>query len=146
MSRVLISESTGAAVHVFSDDHCPPHIHARHRGDGWIARVEFSYVDSAVRLMSIAPSRNIPVQRVVNRLLDDIRAGLPACRRGWWATTRMTCLANRYAVVLAPTRIELVPGRLANAKRISDAVYDPDQQRLRVTFRDGATMEMSTPT
>ena len=25
---------------VFSDDHCPAHVHARHRGEGWIARLE----------------------------------------------------------------------------------------------------------
>lgn len=75
MSRVLISESTGAAVYVFSDDHCPPHVHARHRGDGWIARVGFSYVGDKVNLMSIAPLRNVPLQRIMNQLLDDIRAG-----------------------------------------------------------------------
>jgi len=55
MSRVFVSEDTGAAVYVFADDHCPPHVHARHRGDGWIARVRFSYVSRALELMSIAP-------------------------------------------------------------------------------------------
>ena len=25
---------------VFSDDHCPAHVHAPHRGEGWIARLE----------------------------------------------------------------------------------------------------------
>jgi hypothetical protein len=82
MSRVLISESTGAAVYVFSDDHCPPHVHARHRGDGWIARVRFSYLSSQVELMSVAPLKNYPVQRTVNRLLADVEAGAPTCRRG----------------------------------------------------------------
>jgi hypothetical protein len=72
MSRVLISESTGAAVYVFSDDHCPPHVHARHRGDGWIARVRFSYLSGSVELMSVAPLKNYPLQRTMNRLLADI--------------------------------------------------------------------------
>ena len=62
---------------VFSDDHCPAHVHARHRGEGWIARVKFSYVNDAVKFMSIAPAKDIPLQRVVNRLLSDIRS---ACR------------------------------------------------------------------
>lgn len=95
MSRVLTSEGTGAAVYVFSDDHCPPHVHARHRGEGWIARVRFSYLDHAVELMSIAPVKSSPLQRTVNRLLADIKAGLPACRRSWWATRRTTCLAGQ---------------------------------------------------
>ena len=77
MSRVFVSESTGAAIYVFSDDHCPAHVHARHRGEGWIARVKFSYVNDAVKLMGIAPAKDIPLQRVVNRLLSDIRS---ACR------------------------------------------------------------------
>lgn len=47
VSRVFTSEITGAAIYVFSHDHCPPHVHARHRGDGWIARVAFSYVGLA---------------------------------------------------------------------------------------------------
>jgi len=74
---VFVSESTGAAIYVFSDDHCPAHVHARHRGEGWIARVKFSYVNDAVKFMSIAPAKDIPLQRVVNRLLSDIRS---ACR------------------------------------------------------------------
>src|SRR5271166_2963128 len=88
MSRVLISGSTGAAIYVFSDDHCPPHVHARHRGDGWLARVRFSYISTAVELMSIAPSKNVPLRRVVNRLLDDIQSGLPDCRKSWWMRKR----------------------------------------------------------
>ncbi len=97
MTRVLTSEGTGAAIYVFSDEHCPPHVHARHRGDGWIARVRFSFVNASVELMSIAPLKNSPLQRTMNRLLADIGAGLPACRRGWW----MTCLINRWAAVPA---------------------------------------------
>ena len=83
MSRVFTSQSTGAGVYVFSDDHCPPHVHGRHRGDGWIARVRFSFVSSAVELLSIAPLKNSPLQRTVNRLLNDIEAELLSCRRTW---------------------------------------------------------------
>jgi hypothetical protein len=80
MSRVFISAGTGAGIYVFSDDHCPTHIHARHRGEGWIARVRFSFLDSTVELISIAPVKNIPLQRVVNRTLErcsTATAGLP---------------------------------------------------------------------
>ena len=52
MSRIFVSEATGATVYVFADDHCPPHVHARHRGEEWIARVKFSYVCNAVKLIS----------------------------------------------------------------------------------------------
>ncbi len=72
MSRIFMSESTGAAVYLFTDDHCPPHVHARHRDDGWIARVQFSFVNNDVALMSIAPAKHVPLQRVVDKLLDDV--------------------------------------------------------------------------
>jgi hypothetical protein len=66
MSRIFISQSTGATVYVFSNDHCPAHVHARHRGDGWPARVGFSYLTGAVELMSITPAMSTRSRRVVN--------------------------------------------------------------------------------
>ena len=143
MSRVFVSEATRAVIYVFADDHCPPHVHARHRGEGWIARVRFSYVSSAVELISVAPLKNVPLQRMVNRLLDDIKAHLADCRRGWWTTRRTTCLANQWAVA-REGRIELRPERSPDVKQITDASYDPAAERLHVTFRDGTTAEVST--
>jgi hypothetical protein len=139
VSRVFTSESTGALINVFSDDHCPPHVHARHRGEGWIARVGFCYLSSAVELMSIAPLRNAPLRRTVNRLLADVLAELPVCRRGWWETRRTTCLSNVWVVVLTPDWVKLSPAPAANAKRIADASYDPGEARLWVTFEDRTT-------
>jgi len=73
MSRVFVSEDTGATIYVFTNDHCPPHVHARHRGEGRIARVRFSYFSSTVELMSISPIKSVPLQRVVNRLWTVFR-------------------------------------------------------------------------
>jgi hypothetical protein len=137
MSRVFTSHAIGAGVYVFSDDHCPPHVHARHRGDGWIARIAFSYVTDIVKLISIAPLKNIPLQRVINELLDDVRAHLAICRRSWWEIRRTTCLGNQWAKILKSGRIEIVPTRAARAKQITAADYDPDLGRLNVMFRDG---------
>ena len=144
MSRVFVSVATGAVIYVFADDHCPPHVHARHRGEGWIARVRFSYVSSGVELISIAPLKNVPLQRVVNKLLDDIRARLMECRRRWWMTRQTTCLANQWAVVPAAERIELRSVRTADTKQIADAKYEPATEQLVVTFQDGTTVEVDT--
>lgn len=56
---------------------------------------------------------------------------------------RTTCLANQWVVRLAPEKIELSPEFGTNAKQVADAGYDPDRQRLRVTFKDGTTAEVS---
>ncbi len=144
MSRVFTSNGTGAAVYVFSDDHGPPHVHARHRGDGWIARVGFSYLGSTVVVVSIAPLKNSPLQRTVNRLLADVMAELPACRKVWWAIRQTTCLANQWAVVLAPERVEVLPEPVQGAKWIVGASYDPAQELLRMSFQDGTTTDVNT--
>jgi hypothetical protein len=142
MSRVFISEATGAGIYVFSDDHCPAHVHARHRGEGWIARVRFSYLSSTLELISIAPVKNIPLQRVVNHLLSDVQERLPDCRRSWWLTRRTTCLVNQWAVVDEHGRVELLSKPTQSAKQIAEAQYDPANEQLRVVFRDGTTEEV----
>ena len=142
MSRVFISEGTGAGIYVFSDDHCPAHVHARHRGDGWIARVRFSYLGSTVELMSIAPVKNVPLQRVVNNLLSDLKTRLPDCRRGWWLMRGTTCLANQWAVVRELGRIELLSKPAPGAKQIGEAEYDPANEHVHVIFQDGTTEQV----
>ncbi len=144
MSRVFTSQSTGAGIYVFSDDHCPPHVHARHSGEGWIARVGFSYLSRAVTLMSIAPLKNAPLQRTVNRLLADIETELPGCRRSWWVTKNTTCLTNQWAIMREVGHIELSLGPVPNAKQIAGATYDPDIELLRMSFQDDTTETVST--
>ena len=142
MSRVFISEGTGAGIYVFSDDHCPAHVHARHRGEGWIARVRFSYLSNAVELISIVPVKNVPLQRVVNRLLSDVQVRLPECRRSWWLTRRTTCLANQWAIVRGPGRIELLSKPAPRARQIAEAEYDPAKEQVHVIFQDGTTEQV----
>jgi hypothetical protein len=99
MSRVFISEGTGAGIYVFSDDHCPAHVHARHRGEGWIARVRF-------------------------------------------LTRRTTCLANQWAFVRGPGRIELLSKPAPSAKQIAETEYDPANEQVHVVFDDGTTEQV----
>ena len=141
MAKVFTSEATGAVVYVFSDDHCPPHVHARHRGEGWIARAGFSFLRHSVELWSIQPIKRTPPQRAVNRLLDDVEERLPDCRRSWWCVQRTTCLRNQWARIAAPGKVVLsdqVPG----AKQIVDAEYDAETERLRLSFEDGLSEEV----
>jgi predicted lipid carrier protein YhbT len=104
--------------------------------------VRFSYLSSALDLISIAPVKNIPLQRVVNRLLSDVKERLPDCRRSWWLMRRTTCLANQWAVVGEPGRIALLAKPTQSAKQIAEAQYDPANEQLHVVFRDGTTEEV----
>lgn len=129
-------------VYVFSDDHCPAHIHARHRGDEWIARVNFSYLTSAIELMSIAPANSVPSRRVVNTTMSDVQERLSDCVRSRWVNMRTACLVNQWAIVATPGTIELVSDRAPSARQIVDANYDPESKRLRVEFQHEATEEV----
>lgn len=137
MSRVFVSERTGATVYVFANDHCPPHVHARHRGEEWIARVSFSYLGDAVELMSIEPLKHAPAQRLINRLLSDVRAQLHACRRSWWDTQHTACLENQWLAVGADGAVAPVAERVPDAKQVIEAVYDVEARKLRIRFSDG---------
>jgi len=144
MSLVFVSRATGALIYVLSNDHCPPHVHARHRGENWIARVGFSYVNGAAELISITPLKNAPLHRVLSRLLDDIHARLAECRQSWWMIQETTCLVNQWAAIAATGKIELLSERSPDAKQIADAIYEPSTKRLQVTFVDGTTTEVNT--
>jgi hypothetical protein len=139
MSRVFVSERVGAGVYVFSDDHCPPHVHARHRGEGWMARIGFSFIVQTVHLISIAPMRNIPLQRAVNNMLDDVAENLALCRRHWWEIRGTVCLTNQWGIVTHNGAVEMASPDAASARQIASATYHASAHRLDVTFRDGST-------
>ncbi len=103
--------------------------------------MSFSYLNSRTELMSVEPLKNVPMRRVMNRLLDDIQDRLTDCRRSWWIARRTTCLENHWAMVGAHGRIVLsdhVPG----AMQISDAHYVPTTERVHLSFRDGTAKEV----
>jgi len=145
MSRVFVSAAAGAAVYVFADDHSPRHVHARHRGEGWVARVRFSYADGEVGLISIAPLKNMPFQRVVNALLGDVQDQLAQCRRTSWTVRRTSCLENQWAVASGTGNLVLHAKRVPNAWQIAEASYDIVTGQLRVIFRNGTTLDVGTP-
>jgi hypothetical protein len=146
MSRVFVSEGTGAAVYVFSNDHCPPHVSARHRGEEWIARVQFSYLSNAVELWSIEPIKHAPAQRAINRLLDEVRSQLSACRRLWWNIQRTVCLENQWVLHSADGSIKPLSERVPEAKQIARGTYDPDAELLQVRLSDGTDAEVRVAT
>jgi hypothetical protein len=143
MSRVFISGATGAGIYIHSHDHCLPHVHAVHRGEGWVVKTEFSFVSNRVEVQTVTPRDKPPLARALNALLSDIQEHLPRCRQTWWEVHQLTGLENRWAMVAAPGMIEMLPAPRPGAKRIIDARYDAATGRLQVVFRDGSRVEIS---
>jgi len=130
MSRVFVSRQTGAAVVIFSADHCPPHVHARHRGEGWVARVGFSYLSSDITLLSVMPVAAQPTRAVLRRLLDDVRGHLSLARSIWWDIQGTTCLENRFLALHPDGAAEVSTMPSPAASRLAAVDYDPDRRCL----------------
>jgi hypothetical protein len=105
--------------------------------------VRFSYLSGAVDLLSIAPEKKAPLQRVVNQLLDNIQERLSDCRERWWMANRTVCLTNQWAMIRADGTVGLFAGRVAGAKQIVAANYDPLAKQLAVSFRDSTTTKVN---
>jgi len=105
-------------------------------------RVTFSYVGSEVDLISISPLKSVPLQRVVNGLLHEIRTRLADCRRMWWTMRQTTWLENQWAVARVDGRLEPGANDTPEARQIANATYDPTTEWLHVIFRDGTTTEV----
>jgi hypothetical protein len=99
-----------------------------------------------VQLWSIAPTKHVPRQRVINQLLDDVQGRLVDCRRRWWATNRTSCLENQWVRLSSDGALEPLSERVPEAKQIAEALYDADTERLRVIFYDGASIETRVAT
>src|SRR5271165_682388 len=76
------------AIQVFigAEDHPPPHVHAVHTGEGWVARFRFSFLSDVTGLYRFRRRGRRPTEATLNDVADAIMANLAACRAGWWAT------------------------------------------------------------
>jgi hypothetical protein len=77
VSKVLDIATMGAKVYVRSRDHCPPHVHVTHAGEGWEARLAFSYLDASIRLLDVVPLARAPRLAVLNTVAGWSRRTCP---------------------------------------------------------------------
>jgi hypothetical protein len=124
-------------VVIASDDHCPPHVHARHKEQGWVVRLWFSFETEAVGVMSIVPSENVVRQRQLNLMLDELVANSRKLRTVWWEGKMTTCLENKWMMRIPSGRLAPLNGRHPGAKQVRFAEYDVKTGKTTVTFADG---------
>ena len=87
--------------------------------------MRFSFLSGALDLLSIAPEKKAPLQRVVIQLLGDIRERLSDCRERWWMANRTVCVTNQWALMRSDGTVGLLVKRAAGAQQMVDAHYDP---------------------
>jgi len=141
------------AIQVFvgAEDHPPPHVHAVHSGEGWVARFRFSFLSDVTGLYRFRRRGRRPTTATLDRVAEAIMANLPACRENWWVTH-----GSRHEIGLVNRRIEtrstegddgflakvaLKPGKAAVG--IVSAGYDPARDRVALTLEGGRTLSLT---
>jgi hypothetical protein len=141
------------AIQVFigAEDHPPPHVHAVHTGEGWVARFRFSFLSDVTGLYRFRRRGRRPTTATLDRVAEAIVTNLPACREAWWMTH-----GSRHEVGLVNRRIETRPiadgdGFLAkvalkpgkDAATIVAAGYDAGSGKVALTLDDGRALSLT---
>jgi hypothetical protein len=137
MSRVFAITAIGANVYVRSRDHCPPHVHITHRGEGWEARLAFSFLDGSIHLLDVMPLARAPRLAALNMAASAVAKALVACRAAaWWDVQGTTCLDGQWLKVadddtcLPASRAEI------GALQVDRSHYDIQRATVVVFFKN----------
>ena len=141
------------AIQVFigAEDHPPPHVHAVHAGEGWIARFRFSFLSDVTGLYRFRRRGRKPTTTTLDRVAEAIVANLPACRTGWWITQGgrhevglvNRCIETRLIAggdgLLA--KVALKPAKVTAI--IVAAGYDAASGKVTLTLDDGRALSLT---
>ncbi|MDS4040771.1 MAG: hypothetical protein RKP20_06305 [Candidatus Competibacter sp.] len=136
MSRVFAIAAIGANVYVRSRDHCPPHVHITHRGEGWEARLAFSFLDGSIRLLDVMPLARAPRLAVLNMAASVVVAALPVCRAAWWDIQGKTCLDGQWMKIAEDDACLPASRTEVGALQIDRSHYDVQRATVVVFFKN----------
>ena len=141
------------AIQVFigAEGHPPPHVHAVHTGEGWIARFRFSFLSDVSGLYRFRRRGRKPTTATLDRVAEAIEVNLPVCRAGWWTTQK-----GRHEVGLVNRRIETRPiaggdglvARIALKPGKATAIivaanYNAASGKVALTLNDGRALSLT---
>jgi hypothetical protein len=110
------------------DEHCEPHVHAFHDGEGWELRIYFSFVTP--RIIEVDVYHGVaPKQKIVQECMNKVTDNLDKARKLFWEAVKTVCLDNKFVVVVngevQPSNSS-VPGAL----RVKTASYNVAQKAI----------------
>ena len=122
------------------DEHCPPHVHVENEEVPWEARLAFSFIDNAVRLMDVDPIEDAPNTRTIDRIKVAIAANLPQCRAEWWARVGTCCIDNRWVLASSAGAVTVLAKRGTGAVQIGRAIHEPSAGQVTLFLKDGTSL------
>lgn len=141
---------TLGAIKVFigAEDHPPPHVHASHQAEGWMARFRFSFLSDVTGLYRFRRRGRRPTDATLEEVADSVIANLQTCRQEWWLThgarhgiglvnqrveTRPLPVTTKRDAIRA--KVALVPG--TTAVSIVSAAYGVGNGKVTLALADG---------
>jgi len=124
------------------DEHCPPHVHVEDEEVPWEARLAFSFIGNAVRLMDVDPIEDAPSTRTIDRIKAAIASNLPRCRTEWWTRVSTCCVDNRWIRVSRNGTVTVLARREVGAVQTGRAVYASGTRQVTLVMKDGTSLVM----
>ncbi len=142
----------GVKVFIGAEDHPPPHVHAYHPGDGWLARDRFSFLpDVVVGLYRFKRSGRRPMDAALEAIEAEIDANIRLCRAEWWNTHGSRagiCLVNRQAETRpissgdgSLVRVALKPDQ--PSRGIVSAAYNTTTGKVTLVLSEGRRLSLT---
>lgn len=118
------------------DEHCEPHVHVYHLGQGWELRIFFSYISPQVTGIELRHGR-VPARSMVQIVISKVTRHLDKARELFWRAAHTVCLDNRYVLVVAGV-VRAAQRETAGAVRIRVARYIPSDRTLEFSVHGDA--------
>lgn len=128
------------------DEHCPPHVHIGHKGQGWEAKIGFSYVSDQVTVMEVYSAQGRPTTATLNAVLAEVSANLLRCREKWPQVVPDLHLDNRWVMVAKDGKVKLLQEYKPGARQIHTAEYAPAQNQVTLVMKDGSRHQFEAGT
>jgi len=125
-------------VVIGAEDHPPPHVHAYHPGEGWLARFRFSFLSDVTGLYRFKRAGRRPTNAALDAIAAAIEANIRLCRADWWRTH-----GGRLEIGLVNRQAETRPARSGDGVlvRVALKLERPSYGILSATYN--VTMERS---
>lgn len=137
-----IAEFDGIEIRVLTrNEHCDPHVHAFHEGEGWELKIFFSFVSEAIGPIELEAGKR-PKRPVVQNCVDAILDNLDEARKQFWEATESRnlhcCLGNQYVRIDDDGYVVAAAKQSAGAMLVKTARYVASSKALEFTVEGQA--------
>lgn len=129
-----IADFDGITIRVLTrDEHCGPHVHALHEGDGWELKIFFSYADDKIIEVELAIGA-LPKQKVIQKCMDAVIDKLDECRKQYWeGVGKECCLVNQHVTIDQGGYVWDATAKTPGAMLVNTAKYLVSSKSLQFT-------------